>query len=219
VAGFDLARKRSPESVLEVVTFGAPLVGNDEFAAAYQTLLGDRTVRLESSGDIVPVIMRRWYYRRLYFLRQWLEEREPDDVEEVLVCAIDEVGVPRFPEPDVQEPRTSPRNQELLRRAAALVEELQAQRVESQDVLTSWVEETGGKVIERFWIMNGVLAEVPLRGVPELAQHPEVISIDPRYSGEEPPQDEVAEVGEAGPGNEADIASADHGNAHREFRR
>ena len=73
VAGFDLARKRSPESVLAVVTFGAPLVGNDEFAAAYQTLLGDRTVRLESSGDIVPVIMRRWYYRRLYFLRQWLE--------------------------------------------------------------------------------------------------------------------------------------------------
>jgi hypothetical protein len=27
----------------------------------------------------------------------------------------------------------------------------------------------------------------------------------------------VAEIGEAGPGNEADIAGADHGNAHQNY--
>ena len=33
-------------------------------------MLGDRTVLLESSGDLVPRVMNRWYYRMLYPLRQ-----------------------------------------------------------------------------------------------------------------------------------------------------
>ncbi len=77
LAAFDFAREFSQENVVAghnvagVVTFGAPLVGNGEFAEAYDRLLGSRTVRLESSGDMVPAIMRRWYYRWLYFLRKW----------------------------------------------------------------------------------------------------------------------------------------------------
>lgn len=68
--GFERDRGIAPSRVGAVVTFGAPAVGGPEFVAAYKALLGDRTVLLESSGDLVPRIMNRWYYRMLYPLRQ-----------------------------------------------------------------------------------------------------------------------------------------------------
>ncbi|MDX2288198.1 MAG: hypothetical protein NW217_05185 [Hyphomicrobiaceae bacterium] len=68
--GFERDRGIAPSRVGAVVTFGAPAVGGTAFAAAYKALLGDRTVLLESSGDLVPRIMNRWYYRMLYPLRQ-----------------------------------------------------------------------------------------------------------------------------------------------------
>lgn len=79
IAAFDHARLETkyekdrgiaPSLVGAVVTFGAPAVGNADFAEEYAKLLGDRTVLLESSGDLVPRIMQRWYYRLLYPLRQ-----------------------------------------------------------------------------------------------------------------------------------------------------
>jgi pimeloyl-ACP methyl ester carboxylesterase len=69
-SGFERDRGIAPSRVGAVVTFGAPAVGGAEFTAAYRSLLGDRTVLLESSGDLVPRIMNRWYYRMLYPLRQ-----------------------------------------------------------------------------------------------------------------------------------------------------
>lgn len=59
--------------IAAVVTFGAPAVGSKLMADDYQRLLGSRTVLLESSGDLVPRIMERWYYRMLYPLRQRLK--------------------------------------------------------------------------------------------------------------------------------------------------
>ena len=49
--------------VAAVVTFGAPTVGNTVFADDYNHRLGHCTVRIEATADIVPVVMRRWYYR------------------------------------------------------------------------------------------------------------------------------------------------------------
>jgi pimeloyl-ACP methyl ester carboxylesterase len=69
-ANFERDRGISPDRVGAVVTFGAPAVGGPEFAREYKRLLGNRTVLLESSGDLVPRIMNRWYYRMLYPLRQ-----------------------------------------------------------------------------------------------------------------------------------------------------
>ena len=58
------------DHIAAVVTFGEPAAGSKEFARDYQKQLGTRTVLLESSGDLVPRIMNRWYYRWLYPLRQ-----------------------------------------------------------------------------------------------------------------------------------------------------
>jgi hypothetical protein len=46
-------------------------------------------------------------------------------------------------------------------------------------------------VIERFWIINGGVVDMPLGSVERLAQREDVVSVEPRFSGEEPPQDEV----------------------------
>lgn len=61
--------------VVAVVSFGAPLVGNGQFSKKYEAVLGGRTVRLESDGDIVPQIMGRWYYRIHWRARDWIERR------------------------------------------------------------------------------------------------------------------------------------------------
>ncbi|MDX2307475.1 MAG: hypothetical protein NW216_04475 [Hyphomicrobium sp.] len=68
--GFERDRGIAPSRVGAVVTFGAPAVGGPAFSAEYKKLLGDRTVLLESSGDLVPRIMNRWYYQMLYPVRQ-----------------------------------------------------------------------------------------------------------------------------------------------------
>ncbi len=78
IAAFDHARIEvgekdrgiTPKMIGAVVTFGAPAVGTPKFVEEFGRLLGDRTVLLESSGDLVPRIMQRWYYRMLYPLRQ-----------------------------------------------------------------------------------------------------------------------------------------------------
>ncbi len=79
IAAFDHARVADAigkdrniriDHIAAVVTFGAPAVGSHEFVDVYKGLLGSRTVILESSGDLVPRIMNRWYYRWLYPLRQ-----------------------------------------------------------------------------------------------------------------------------------------------------
>lgn len=74
IAAYDHARTeerlRLKSRIVAVATFGAPAIGGTALAQDYRRLLGDRTVLLESSGDLVPRIMNRWYYRWLYPLRQ-----------------------------------------------------------------------------------------------------------------------------------------------------
>lgn len=71
--GYETDRGIAPKMIAAVVTFGAPAVGTPKFVEQYSRLLGDRTVLLESSGDLVPRIMQRWYYRMLYPLRQRIQ--------------------------------------------------------------------------------------------------------------------------------------------------
>lgn len=62
LAAADLAERGY--DIAAVVTFGAPPAGNDAFKSAYAKAgLDLKTVRFEASGDSVPRIMRRWYYR------------------------------------------------------------------------------------------------------------------------------------------------------------
>ena len=50
-------------------------------------------------------------------LRQWLRERDGDDVETLVVTFRDELEMPRFPEPDIEQPRDCCDNKRELDRA------------------------------------------------------------------------------------------------------
>lgn len=45
------------------------------------------------------------------------------------------------------------------------------------------------KVIETFWLINGMLAELPLSAVRELAARSDVLYVEPNEAGSAPPQD------------------------------
>jgi serine protease AprX len=124
-------------------------------------------------------------------LREWLGGRSGDEREQMIVVLADPMSIPRFPEPVTDEPRDSDRNQPLLERAQELVRSIEADRPPGQERLEAELADYGAEVVERFWLVNGVVAEMPLSSVERLATREDVLSIEPRLSGEDPPQDEV----------------------------
>ncbi|WTO33022.1 S8 family serine peptidase [Streptomyces achromogenes] len=124
-------------------------------------------------------------------LREWLAKRSRDEREQIIVVLADPTGLPRFPEPATDEPRDSDRNRGLTERAQELVRQTEAQRAPGYERLQANLADYEANLVERFWIINGVVADMPLKSVERLAGRDDVISIEPRFSGEEPPQDEV----------------------------
>jgi serine protease AprX len=124
-------------------------------------------------------------------LREWLDRRPGDEREQIIIVLADPVSIPRFPEPAADEPRDSDRNQRLLERARELVRSIEAERAPGYERLEAELADFEAEVVERFWLVNGVVVEMPLKYVERLARRDDVVSIEPRFSGEEPPQNEV----------------------------
>ena len=124
-------------------------------------------------------------------LREWLDGRSGDDREQIIVVLADPMSIPRFPEPATDEPRDSDRNQPLLERAQELVRSIDAERTPGYERLEAELADYEAELVERFWLINGIVAEMPLKSVERLAGREDVLSIEPRFSGEDPPQDEV----------------------------
>jgi serine protease AprX len=124
-------------------------------------------------------------------LRGWMDGRSGDDREQIIVVLADPLSIPRFPEPATDEPRDSDRNQPLVERAQELVRSIEAERAPGYERLEVELADYEAELVERFWLINGVVAEMPLRSVERLATREDILSIEPRFSGEDPPQDEV----------------------------
>jgi serine protease AprX len=121
-------------------------------------------------------------------LRQWLDERGADKREEVLVSFRDDLEIPRFPDPNPEETRRSGANRSALRSAQRLAKEVTARRGERYEELTRELRELRGRELERFWLINAVLVDVELGAAARLAERDDVLFVEPRFSGEEPPQ-------------------------------
>jgi serine protease AprX len=124
-------------------------------------------------------------------LREWLDGRSGDEREQIIVALVDPVSIPRFPERAIDEPRDSDRNRQLLERAEELVRSIEAERAPGYERLEAELADYEAELVERFWLINGIVTEMPLKSVERLATREDVVSIEPRFSGEEPPQDEV----------------------------
>ncbi|HET8678756.1 MAG TPA: S8 family serine peptidase [bacterium] len=121
-------------------------------------------------------------------LRAWLRKRKPGSRERLLITFHEDLIIPRFPEPFTDESRDSAKNKRVLRRAQALVREIAERREKGYRRLASNLKRWDANVLETYWLINGMLVEMPLRVVRELAARKDVAYIQPQYAGEAPPQ-------------------------------
>jgi hypothetical protein len=121
-------------------------------------------------------------------LRTLLDDR-PDDREQLVINLRDDMTLPRFPEPAMDEPRESETNKAVLQRSEELIRELTNRRAENYERVTRELSENYEfEVLETYWLVNAMLVEMPLAAVSDLAEREDVVSVEPRYTGEEPPQ-------------------------------
>ena len=108
---------------------------------------------------------------------------------ELIVVYADQPRIPRFPEPVAGEPRDSPSNRVELARAQALAESIGAQRDSRYADLATELATVDSTitVLDRFWLITGMLIEAPLEMVDDIARLPSVISVEPRITPEPPP--------------------------------
>jgi serine protease AprX len=121
-------------------------------------------------------------------LTEWLRERSPDDTEQLLVNLRDDVQIPKFPDPNPDGRRSASENRRARGLAQRLTKEITAQRADRYEELTRELRELKAKPLERFWIINGLLVEMKLGMVEKLAERDDVLFVEPRFAGEEPPQ-------------------------------
>lgn len=101
----------------------------------------------------------------------------------------DVVRLPRFPAPALHEPPDSAANTAAHARAARLVQDIQQYRAPAYAQLATELSRNyGARVLEVFWLINGVVAELPLGAIPALATRPDVLYVEPVQADEAPPQ-------------------------------
>jgi len=123
-------------------------------------------------------------------LTQWLNERSENERELIVINFLDGVEIPRFPTPIIDEPCDSEANQKAMEGSEELVQEIEERRAEYYDKLADeLLERYEANVLETFWLINGMLVEMPLRAVPRVAARQDVLYLEPNNTGVGPPQD------------------------------
>lgn len=134
-------------------------------------------------------------------LRKRLAERGPAARESVVVTFKDDLVIPRFPEPAVDESRDSKTNRAARARAESIVSELRERRATDYDRLRRDMTQYKAKVTEDYWLIRALSAEMPLGALGKLAERQDVLTIEPRFTENVPPQD-------ANPNNDVDDGRA-----------
>ncbi len=117
-------------------------------------------------------------------LRRWLADSLGSTRKELLVTFRDRVEIPRFPEPDAAARGKSG----ALDAARALIDRIAAARdsqyrADEADLGRRFE----ARVLERFWLVQAMRVEMPLRAVENLAARHDVLYVEPRNAGEPPP--------------------------------
>ncbi|HEU5101227.1 MAG TPA: S8/S53 family peptidase [Roseiflexaceae bacterium] len=121
-------------------------------------------------------------------MQQWIAERPTDSIDLIMINFRDDLQLPRFPEP-VDESHDPEGYQSALRVAEELIQQIKGRRAENYARLTQELAENyRAEVMETFWLINAVLVAIPLGTLTNLAERDDVQYIEPRDSGEEPPQ-------------------------------
>jgi serine protease AprX len=125
-------------------------------------------------------------------LERWLKEKRSDSLERIVINFRETVKVPHFPEPFIEQARDSTANVRSSEAAGRMIEELQKQRSQGYVALQGELRERyKAKVLQTFWLIQGMLAEMPLGSVQSVSEREDVEYVQPDDTGTPPPQNEV----------------------------
>ncbi len=110
--------------------------------------------------------------------QQAISTSAPRQRDRFVVHFLDDVQIPRFPQP-AGGPRDSEANRNALRRADELVAQIKAQRAPAYQTITGWLrDQYDARVLATFWLINGVVVDMPIARVQALSQRPDVVFVE-----------------------------------------
>jgi serine protease AprX len=114
-------------------------------------------------------------------------------IERVIVTFRDDFEIPRFPEPDLDQPRDCCDNERALEKADALVKEIEAVRERGYAPLERRLAQLEATVEDRFWLIKALEVQMPLGAIGRLVADDEVLYVEPVETEDPPPQDDVVD--------------------------
>lgn len=122
-----------------------------------------------------------------------MRRRGKTRIERVIVTYRDDFEIPRFPEPDLDQPRDCCDNERALEKADALVKEIEAARERGYAPLERRLAQLEAVVEDRFWLIKGLEVQMPLGAIGRLVADEEVLYVEPVDTEDPPPQDDVVD--------------------------
>ena len=125
-------------------------------------------------------------------LVKWLESRDPNEYETLILTFNENITIPRLPNPRDDLPRDAKENLAIDAENQKIIGELQARRKALHERLAkSLYQDHGAEMIDSFWLVNGVVVKMPLGQVKEILSRKDLLYIEPQNAGEKPPAGEV----------------------------
>jgi serine protease AprX len=157
-------------------------IATDVPASAVSRVPFEKTKTERTPPDVTPAKIHP-------LLEKWIGSRPGSDVETVVINFLDDLRIPRFPEPATGERRDSQTNTRALERANAIVRDLQARRSVGYKALAAELKSAHrAEVVEEFWLVRALTVRVPLASVRGLAARKDVIYLEPNQTEDIPPQ-------------------------------
>jgi serine protease AprX len=119
----------------------------------------------------------------------------------VVITFKENLELPKLPSPDSSLPRTAAVNVRALAEADAVVSNIKAMRVPGYQKLSAELAALDVRTLSTFWLINGIVADMPVAAVKALAQRQDVQYVEPDLNGAAPPAD-------ADPANDEEDARA-----------
>jgi serine protease AprX len=125
-------------------------------------------------------------------LVKWLETRDPNEYETLILTFKDNINIPRFPNPRDDLPRDAKENLAVDKETQNLISQLQVKRRDYHDRLAKVLfQDHGAEMLDNFWLVNGLVVKMPLGQVKEMLTRQDLLYVEPQNAGEKPPAGEV----------------------------
>jgi hypothetical protein len=119
----------------------------------------------------------------------------------VVITFKENLELPKMPSPDSSQPRTAEVNVRALAEADVMVSNIKGMREPAYQKLRAELAALDVRTLSQFWLINGVVADMPVPAIKALAQREDVQYIEPDLNGAAPPAD-------ADPANDEEDARA-----------